>query len=218
MKYINKYEIIEAVQWTGDNYDEICNFIGEKLERDSSELINNEPACLVINVPVEELNIMTIELLYVGDYICKLRNEYYPYKRKSFELKYRPFVDNQPEQIITLMEAIMHCKEKIDCTQCGKEHEQLAKWLRELQYYKILNSEHRLKILPCPEGSTVYEVYKFDNKFWDIDEHKLCLEDIPKFGETVFKTLEQATEAKESYERYNTLKANLGLNIDYDII
>lgn len=30
---------------------------------------------------------------------------------------------------MTLIEAIMHCEEKIDCTQCEKEHKQLAEWL-----------------------------------------------------------------------------------------
>ena len=36
---------------------------------------------------------------------------------------------------MTLDEAIKHCEEKIDCTECGQEHKQLAEWLK---YYKIL--------------------------------------------------------------------------------
>ena len=32
-----------------------------------------------------------------------------------------------------LDEAINHCKEKEDCTECGKEHQQLRKWLEELK-------------------------------------------------------------------------------------
>lgn len=34
---------------------------------------------------------------------------------------------------MTLDEAIEHCKEKVDCTQCGEEHRQLAEWLIELK-------------------------------------------------------------------------------------
>ena len=34
---------------------------------------------------------------------------------------------------MTLNEAIRHCEDKSDCTKCGKEHEQLADWLKELR-------------------------------------------------------------------------------------
>ena len=33
---------------------------------------------------------------------------------------------------MNLQEAIEHCKEKTDCTECGQEHKQLAEWLEEL--------------------------------------------------------------------------------------
>lgn len=34
---------------------------------------------------------------------------------------------------LTLDEAIEHCREKTDCTECGKQHLQLAEWLEELK-------------------------------------------------------------------------------------
>ncbi|MFR2529723.1 hypothetical protein [Clostridium paraputrificum] len=40
---------------------------------------------------------------------------------------------------MTLEEAIEHAKSqaiKLGCTECGKEHEQLAEWLKELKEYK----------------------------------------------------------------------------------
>lgn len=40
---------------------------------------------------------------------------------------------------MTLQEAIDHAKEvaeTTDCEECSKEHEQLAKWLEELQCYR----------------------------------------------------------------------------------
>ena len=49
---------------------------------------------------------------------------------------------------LTLDEAIKHCEEKTDCTQCGEEHRQLAEWLRELQKYKDLEEQGRMVILP----------------------------------------------------------------------
>ena len=52
---------------------------------------------------------------------------------------------------LTLDEAIRHCEEKTDCTQCGEEHRQLAEWLRELQKYKDLEEQGRLVILPEDE-------------------------------------------------------------------
>ena len=34
---------------------------------------------------------------------------------------------------LTLDEAIQHCLEKSDCSECGQEHAQLAEWLKELK-------------------------------------------------------------------------------------
>ena len=41
--------------------------------------------------------------------------------------------------MMTLDEAIQHCKEKSDCTECGAEHKQLAEWLRELKERRELS-------------------------------------------------------------------------------
>ena len=59
---------------------------------------------------------------------------------------------------LTLGESIKHCEEKIDCTQCGEEHRQLAEWLKELQKYKDLEEQGRLIELPCKIGDTVYYI------------------------------------------------------------
>jgi hypothetical protein len=39
---------------------------------------------------------------------------------------------------MTLDEAIIHCEEmaKTTCAKCGKEHQQLANWLKELKQYR----------------------------------------------------------------------------------
>ncbi len=44
---------------------------------------------------------------------------------------------------MTLNEAIKHCEEKskeLGCTKCGKEHAQLAEWLKELKRYRFTYS------------------------------------------------------------------------------
>lgn len=38
---------------------------------------------------------------------------------------------------MTLSEAIKHCEERIDCSECGKENKQLAEWLTELKMMKL---------------------------------------------------------------------------------
>ena len=45
---------------------------------------------------------------------------------------------------LTISEAIEHCNEKIDCSECGQQHAQLAEWLKELQRYKDLEEQGRL--------------------------------------------------------------------------
>ena len=63
--------------------------------------------------------------------------------------------------------------------------------------------EGRMIILPVPVGTTVYEVYDFDDLDYDIDEHKICLEDLKKIGDTVFLTREEAeTRLKELEKAY----------------
>jgi len=37
--------------------------------------------------------------------------------------------------MMTIEEAIEHCEEKTDCTECGLEHWQLGNWLKTLKEY-----------------------------------------------------------------------------------
>jgi len=85
---------------------------------------------------------------------------------------------------LTLDEAIKHAKEvadmnyndaekfdsndsvenymKANCIKCAEEHEQLAKWLEELKSYKDLEEQGLLVRLPCPIGTTVWDIYGMD--------------------------------------------------------
>ena len=116
---------------------------------------------------------------------------------------------------LTISEAIEHCNEKIDCSECGQQHAQLAEWLEELQKYKDLEEQGRLIELPCAVGDTVYrailgEVYEYtvgsflvdENGAWGMsllfeqEEKKFATNmDCDNLGKTVFLIKEEA-EAK----------------------
>lgn len=64
-----------------------------------------------------------------------------------------------------------------------------------LKEYKDLEEQGKLLKLPAPVGSLVYEPYQFMGEgAWEIDVHKIKLEDLDKIGKTVFLT-EEAAEA-----------------------
>ncbi len=55
--------------------------------------------------------------------------------------------------------------------------------------------------LPCAVGSLVYEPYQFMGEgAWEIDVHKIRLEDLDKIGKTVFLTREEAEAALRELE------------------
>ena len=60
---------------------------------------------------------------------------------------------------MTLSEAIKHCEERIDCSECGKEHKQLAEWLGKLKHYEDLEAQGRLIEMPCYVGDIMYANY-----------------------------------------------------------
>ncbi|WP_277048454.1 hypothetical protein [Solobacterium moorei] len=80
MKYIKKPVVIEAVQWSGNNLNEILDFMKDKqpnyYEDDEKKL----------------LTIQTLEgnmIASVGDYIIKgVKGEFYPCKPDIFEQTY----------------------------------------------------------------------------------------------------------------------------------
>jgi hypothetical protein len=79
MKYKARPVIIEAVQWTGENHNEISEFLGREMEESHD--------CYGVT-----FTIGTIEgtlIARVGDYIIKgTKGEYYPCKPDIFKEKY----------------------------------------------------------------------------------------------------------------------------------
>lgn len=86
-KYSTKPVVIEAVQWTGTNIQEILDFCG----KDNAlfiEIETEEP----FEYPLFSLYIITLEGIMpakVSDYIIKgVLGEFYPCKEDAFILKY----------------------------------------------------------------------------------------------------------------------------------
>lgn len=80
MKYRKKPVIIEAIQYTGNNYSEVCDFVGKELR---IPLIKYNPGELIIET-LEGNHIVS-----VNDFIIKgVRGEFYACKPDIFEETY----------------------------------------------------------------------------------------------------------------------------------
>lgn len=66
----------------------------------------------------------------------------------------------------------------------------------KLAEYEELEEQGKLLKLPCEIGHRVYMIYQFCGEgAWEIEEHKIKLEDLENIGKTVFLT-RQAAEDK----------------------
>ena len=88
MKYRKKPVVIEAIQWTGLNLQEVKSFVGDSLEYeiyDSAWMLGKAPLMV-------EMKIKTLEGDHIctkGDYIIKgVQGEFYPCKPDIFEKTY----------------------------------------------------------------------------------------------------------------------------------
>ncbi len=89
MKYRKKPVVIEAIQWTGKNFDECMNFIGEdygnKFNYENAEESATETGKILID---------TLEGMITaskGDFIIKgVKGEFYPCKPDIFQQTYEP--------------------------------------------------------------------------------------------------------------------------------
>ena len=96
-----------------------------------------------------------------------------------------------------------NCNVYNPCTgTCGRWHEWNRNVLQKLAEYETAEEEGRLVVLPCKVGTRVYEIYQFCGYgAWEIEEHKIKLEDLDKIGKTVFPTREEAEKALEEMEK-----------------
>ena len=116
MKYRKKPVVVEAVQWTGENHAEMCEFI--------------DPEVFEIK-PKEGLIIHTLEGDHhasPGDYIIKgVNGEFYPCKPDIFAKTYDPATLTPPNEPMTLeqLRASPHGKIKDSTLQsiCNRANE-----------------------------------------------------------------------------------------------
>ena len=81
MKYRKKPVIIDAVQWTGDNYDEIKRFAGDNVAMNGTDLI--------VKTLEDGKDNKAKHVATVGDYIIRgVEGEYYFCKPRIFKNTY----------------------------------------------------------------------------------------------------------------------------------
>ena len=103
-KYVKKPVTIEAIQYNGDNYLEICNFVGEGLDWTYGS---------------RSLIIKTLEgdhYASIGDYIIKgIKGEFYPCKPDIFKETYDLAEENWGEPESNYRDGIpgVHYEEKL---------------------------------------------------------------------------------------------------------
>ena len=90
MKYRKKPVVIEAIQWTCNNLNEVMNFIGSEFKYDANtDYVTSK---FIFCKDSKMLQINTLEgtmLMSKGDYIIKgIKGEFYPCKPDVFEESY----------------------------------------------------------------------------------------------------------------------------------
>jgi len=81
MKYRKKPVIIDAVQWTGKNLEELREFVPEAIRHNK------------IHQPMGIITLEGVMLVSEGDYIIKgVKGEFYPCKPDIFEMTYEEVV------------------------------------------------------------------------------------------------------------------------------
>lgn len=94
LKFRKKPVVIEATQWTGDNFDSLWLWGGGLNE---GENLNRDAKILLYGSGEDSYNRLTVETLEgsmtasVGDWIIKgIKGEFYPCKPDIFEATYEP--------------------------------------------------------------------------------------------------------------------------------
>lgn len=99
-KYRKKPVVVEAIQWTGSNLEEIRNFVGNDLIENYIKHFDIERT--LIKQTLSGIAINTLEgtmIVNYGDYIIKgVNNEFYPCKPDIFKQIYEEIIDDNKKQ------------------------------------------------------------------------------------------------------------------------
>lgn len=162
MKYRKKSVVVEAIQWTGNNYDEICKFTNINLKTAN---VDNDKFLLI---PTLE-GTMSAK---VSDYIIRgLLGEYYPCKLDIFEKTY-DLVDEETPKIPTndwLIRGIS--PEQLEQEKIEAIHESVYK-LGKAEAYKELVEKLKEKAYTYSDitgyQSTVVDVNEIDGVYEEL--------------------------------------------------
>lgn len=91
------------------------------------------------------------------------------------------------------------------CTNCGRaDCDDIRKALFKLAEYEDLKEQGKLLKMPCEIGHRVHMIYQFCGEgAWEIEEHKIRLEDLENIGKTVFLTRQEAEDKLAEMEGNN---------------
>ena len=98
--------VVEAIQWTGKNLQELKNFVGDSLEYDVMDAaweVGKGP--VIVNVRIQTLE--GIHHASVGDFIIKgIRGEFYPCKPDIFAKTYESATLTPPNEWVSVEDAV----------------------------------------------------------------------------------------------------------------
>ena len=111
--------MVEAIQWTGKNLQELKNFVGDSLEYDVMDAaweVGKGP--VIVNVRIQTLE--GIHHASVGDFIIKgIRGEFYPCKPDIFAKTYESASLTPPNEWVSVEERLPAPGERVLATDCG---------------------------------------------------------------------------------------------------
>lgn len=82
---------------------------------------------------------------------------------------------------MTLEEAIEHCEERAKiCDKCGKEHDQLAEWLKEVQQYRKIGTVEYFEKLKLADNGTIWGLIDEYVDYKNIGTVEECREAVEK--------------------------------------
>ena len=118
--YRKKPVVVEAIQWTGKNLQELKNFVGDSLEYDVMDAaweVGKGP--VIVNVRIQTLE--GIHHASVGDFIIKgIRGEFYPCKPDIFAKTYESASLTPPNEWVSVEDAMPPEHEPVLCIVDGK--------------------------------------------------------------------------------------------------
>lgn len=126
MKYRKKPVVIEAIQWTGSNLDEIINFCEGSA---TYEGMASGSGSIVIETLESNKEVGTRHSASIGDFIIKgVKEEFYPCKPDIFEATYET-ANTKTKDDIFIQHIQSHLKpnEKVICKICKKSAEEIIK-------------------------------------------------------------------------------------------